>query len=42
MEVQENGLLRTSLAVQWLRLYTPNVGVQFPSLVRELESTCRN
>ena len=33
-------VIRTSLAVQWLRLHAPNPGIQ--SLVKELNSTCRN
>ena len=33
---------RTSLVVQWLRLYAPNAGGQVQSLVRELERICYN
>ena len=33
---------RTSLVVQWLRLCATDAGVWVPSLVRELDPTCRN
>ena len=33
---------RTSLVVQWLRLYAPNAGGQVQSLVRELDPACCN
>ena len=33
---------RTSLVVQWLRLYAPKQGDWVPSLVTELDLTCHN
>ena len=42
IHTSKNTTFRTSLVVQWLRLLTPDAKAQVPSLVRELEPTCRN
>ena len=33
---------KTSLVVQWLRLYAPNAGAQFRSLIGALYPTCHD